>query len=122
MSTGKGWTAALVGIALGLACVGASAQEKKSTAAVTGIDKIHAQARVGGKVCMVDHEHYGEGNLPSKRGAEAAAVRAWESFTAWEYGSAWGRYSLAVAKKMSCSASGAAWTCQTTARPCRTGR
>lgn len=122
MGIGKGWIGVSIGLGLSLACVGASAQEKKSTASVTGIDKIHAQARVGGKVCMVDHEHFGEGNLPSKRGAQAAAVRAWESFTAWEYGTVWGRYSLAAAKKMSCSGSGAAWTCQTTARPCRPGK
>jgi hypothetical protein len=50
-------------------------------AQTNGRDKFHTQARVGNKVCMTEHEHYGEGELPSRRGAEAAAKRAWSSFT-----------------------------------------
>lgn len=111
---------AAVVFATALGAANASAQEK--TAAITGIDKIHTQARVGGKVCMMDHEHFGEGTLPSRRGAEAAAIRSWGSFTTWEYGSVWGKYSLAVAKKMTCTSTAGAWTCQTTARPCRPGK
>jgi hypothetical protein len=88
----------------------------------TGLDKMHAQARVGGKTCMTEHEHYGEGTMPSRRGAELAAKRAWTNFTAWEYGKSWGNYAAAADKKMDCSQSGSMWVCKTTARPCRSGR
>jgi hypothetical protein len=88
-------------------------------AAATGLDKLHAQARVGGKTCMTDHEHGGEGTLPSKKGASEAAIRHWESFTTWEYGKPWGSYRQAVAKKMDCQSGGSGWLCKTTARPCR---
>jgi hypothetical protein len=86
---------------------------------LTGVDKIHDQRRVGGKICFIDHAHRGEANMPSKRGAQAAAQRAWEVFTRDEYGTAWGRYSLAINKRMECKASGSRWTCETTAIPCR---
>ena len=90
--------------------------------AITGIDKIHAQARAGSKVCMVRHKHGGEGTMPSEQGAEAAAIRAWQVFTADEYGTAWGEYEMAAAKTMRCTEAAGAWTCQTTARPCRAAR
>lgn len=87
--------------------------------AVTGIDKIHAQTRVGGKICFVDHEHYGEAESATKGGAQSAAKRNWAIFAADEYGTAWGSYEMSVAKSMSCSPAGARWLCKTTARPCR---
>jgi hypothetical protein len=89
---------------------------------LTGLDKIHAQARVGGKVCMIEHEHYGESRqYPSRATAEGQAVRQWVIFTAEEYGKAWGSYDLAVGKRMSCESSGGLWVCKTSARPCRRG-
>ncbi len=98
---------------------GATAQQRQAS---TGVDSIHAQVRVGGKVCMSGHEHGGEGTLPSKAGAQAAAIRAWQVFTSDEYGTAWGKYALAAAKAMRCTQIGGAWTCQTTAKPCRAAR
>lgn len=100
---------------------GVSQAQSPSRAAggLTGLDKLHQQARIGGKLCMTSHEHAGEGSLPSRRGAEAAAIRHWEGFTAWEYGKPWGSYGLAVGRKMECSNSGSAWACSTRARPCR---
>ena len=71
-------------------------------AASTGLDKLHDQARVGGRTCMTDHEHGGEGSLPSKKGASEAAIRHWEGFTIWEYGKTRGSYRLAVGRKMDC--------------------
>ncbi len=91
-------------------------------AQVTGLDGLHNQARIGGKICMTEHEHYGEGTMGSRKGAEQAAMRSWASFTAWEYGAPWGRYNLAVGKSMDCAQSGSQWVCKTTARPCRAGR
>ena len=111
-------------LALGLVVVLAPAGDARaqSTKAVTGIDRIHAQARVGAKICMTTHEHYGEGTLSSRKGAEGAAIRAWQVFTADEYGTAWGSYALAAGKQMSCAEGGAGWICKTTARPCRPAR
>lgn len=97
----------------------ALAQQKQ---AITGIDKIHAQARFGNRVCMTSHRHYGEGTMPSRNGAEAAAIRAWQVFTADEYGNAWGSHALATNKSMKCSQSGGFWTCGTIAYPCRPAR
>jgi len=88
----------------------------------TGLDRLHAQARVGGKVCMTEHEHYGEGTMASRRGAELAAMRAWSRFTAFEYGSQWGSYRAAAGKKLDCSQAGRSWVCKTWARPCRPAR
>ncbi len=53
---------------------GGPAEAQKS--AMTGLDTLHAQARVGGKTCMTDHEHGGEGTLASKKGASEAGI--WE--------------------------------------------
>jgi hypothetical protein len=111
------WT---VTIALAaVACIAAGSSLQAKQASLSGLDKLHEQARVGGKTCMTEHEHGGEGTLPSKKGARQAAIRHWQSFTTWEYGRAWGRYRLAAARKMDCQAGGSGWLCKTTARPCR---
>lgn len=111
------YTARIALVLAAAAWSGGPAEAQKS--AMTGLDLLHAQARVGGKTCMTDHEHGGEGTLASKKGASEAAIRHWESFTAWEYGKAWGSYRLADAKTMDCQAGGSGWFCKTTARPCR---
>lgn len=100
--------------------LGTSVAQTKPAGGLTGHDKLHQQMRVGSKICMTEHEHGGEGTLASKKGAEAAAIRHWESFTAWEYGKPWGRYALAAGQKMECKAAGTGWVCSTRARPCRT--
>ena len=86
----------------------------------TGIAGIHAWVKVGRKTCMVDHFHDGSGTGPTRIMAERAAIRAWAEFTAWEYGSAWGRYAMAASKKATCSREGgSSWRCAVEARPCR---
>lgn len=90
-----------------------------ASAELTGLDRLHAQARVGNKICMVRHEHYGEGSMPTRRAAELMAIRSWSGFTAFEYGRPWGNYRLAAGRKMECSESGGRWVCKTSARPCR---
>ncbi len=78
------------------------------------------KVRVGGRLCFAEHEHYGKSPLwVSKRGARAAAIRAWIASTQWEYGKTWASYRLAAGKRMSCSRQGAKWFCETSARPCR---
>jgi hypothetical protein len=101
------------------ALVLALAQAGVANADETGIAGIHSWIKVGRKTCLADHFHDGSGTGASRRQAQAAAIGAWTDFTAWEYGTSWGRYSLAVGKSMSCSQSGGSWSCSTQARPCR---
>lgn len=90
----------------------------------TGLHKLHAAARVGGKVCFVEHSHEGDGfALATRRGAEASAARKWSTFTADEYGTAWGSYVAAIAKSMTCrQGADKYWSCTARARPCRVGK
>ncbi|HEX5599513.1 MAG TPA: hypothetical protein VFX46_02650 [Hyphomicrobiaceae bacterium] len=90
-----------------------------SAAQALGLDFLHAQARVGNKVCMTEHEHYGEGTMPTKQAAQSVAIRSWSDFTAFEYGRIWGSYRLAEGKRMDCSQTANGWLCKTYARPCR---
>ena len=85
----------------------------------TGLDELHSKVRVGGKICMADHFHDGSGTGPTRARAQAAAIRAWIDFTAWEYGGRWGSYGAAVSKSMSCSGGPGSYSCSTSARPCR---
>jgi hypothetical protein len=85
----------------------------------TGVASIHSWVKVGRKTCMLDHFHDGSGTGSTKKQAERAAIGAWTEFTAWEYGSPWGRYSIAVSKTMNCSQDTGSWSCHVQARPCR---
>jgi len=100
---------------LGMLAGGASAQQS----AETGVAEIHSWVKVGRKTCMVDHYHDGNGNGATRAKAEKSAIVSWSEFTAWEYGTPWGRYSNAVSKTMECSQASGAWTCHVQARPCR---
>jgi hypothetical protein len=84
----------------------------------TGIAGIHSWVKMGRKTCLADHFHNGTGNGATRPQAERAAVQSWVDFTAWEYGSIWGRYAIAASKKMACSRS-ESWSCDVEARPCR---
>ena len=116
----RSWATPLLPAAFVAMAISSTQVQAKST--MTGTDQIHAQSRQGSRVCMSSHEHFGEGSLPSRKGAEGAAIRAWQVFTSWEYGSAWGQYAMAAGKSMTCSQSGGSWTCKTSARPCRSVR
>jgi hypothetical protein len=91
-----------------------SAQQGES-----GMASIHSWIKVGRKTCMLDHYHDGNGTGRTRALAEKSAIGAWTEFTAWEYGSPWGRYTNAVSKTMQCSQASGAWTCHVQARPCR---
>ena len=106
-------------IRLSLAAVAAAVVATVANADVTGFDAMHTQARVGNKMCMTDHWHYGSGSGSTKAAAQKDAISSWQSFTDFEYGSDWARFSKAVAKKVSCSQSGGSYSCQVEARPCR---
>lgn len=86
----------------------------------TGLDAIHDQRREGNKICMTTHFHHGSSSgKKTRKEAEAAAAHDWSGFTAWEYGTTWGSYRMAVSKSMTCSQDGATWSCGTDARPCK---
>lgn len=104
---------------VGLAAMAVSAGSARALADDTGFASMHNQARVGGKMCMTDHWHYGNGNGNTKAAAQRDAIGSWQSFTDFEYGSDWARFSKAVAKRISCSQSGGGFSCQVEARPCR---
>jgi hypothetical protein len=107
---------ASVRFGLAMLVVGASVPAQADQ---TGFASMHNQARVGGKMCMTDHWHYGNGSGSSKAAAQREAISSWQSFTDFEYGSDWARFSKAVGKRISCSQSGGGFSCQVEARPCR---
>lgn len=87
----------------------------------TGVSIIHPLVRIGGRTCFDGHYHYGTGTSKKSR-AEAmrASIRAWQEFTAFEYGSDWARYSRAARKRVGCSKeSSTTWSCTAEAIPCR---
>jgi hypothetical protein len=99
-------------LALGLAPNSAGAQDGM------GLAGIHDWVKVGGKTCMADHFHDGQGTGPTKAQAQAAAIRAWVDFTAWEYGSRWARWHNSVSRSGSCSGTRGNISCNVTSRPC----
>lgn len=86
----------------------------------TGMAGIHEWMKVGRNTCMLDHFHDGNGTGRTRRDAEQSAIRSWVEFTAWEYGTPWGNFRIAVSKSMNCTGGNqAGWTCHVQARPCR---
>lgn len=85
-----------------------------------GLATIHEWVRVGGKICMKDHYHDGSSaGEKTKKAAEAAAISAWQGFTAWEYGDAWASFKNSESKTVRCDGAGNSWGCQVQSRPCR---
>jgi hypothetical protein len=106
-------------VAAGLAC-GLALSAEAAWAQGMGLDGLHAQARVGNKICMIDHFHNGASSgKASRKAAEAEAIAAWAGFTAWEYSGAWGSWRLSESKSMNCGQSGGSWGCTIESRPCR---
>jgi hypothetical protein len=111
-----------IACALALAATSGIAQaqsRRAQEAQETGIAEIHQWVKIGRKTCMLDHFHDGSGSGSTRAEAERAAIKAWAEFTAWEYGTPWGRYSIAASRKADCSRSSGGWTCAVQARPCR---
>jgi hypothetical protein len=108
-----------IAAACGLALLAICSGDALSQGAESGMASIHQWVKVGRMTCLLDHFHDGNGTGANRRQAEQAAIRAWVEFTAWEYGSPWGRYAIAASKKMDCSQGSGSWTCAVQARPCR---
>ncbi|WP_291179085.1 hypothetical protein [Hyphomicrobium sp.] len=85
----------------------------------TGFAYMHDLRREGGKTCFTDHYHYGNGSGATKAAAQKDAIGSWASFTDFEYGSDWARFSRAASKSISCSGSAGSVSCQIEARPCK---
>jgi hypothetical protein len=85
----------------------------------TGFDAMHAQRREAGKVCMIDHFHYGNGAGKTKPAALAAAAQSWASFTAFEYGSTWASFKKAAGKQISYTKTATGWNADVNARACK---
>jgi len=88
----------------------------------TGLAAMHDQRRERGRICFVDHYHYGSSaGQPSKRAAIVMAVKSWAGFTDFEYGSLWAHWGRAASKKVKCGQTGIGgpWSCDISARPCR---
>lgn len=88
---------------------------------LAGIHKLHIE---NGRLCMADHDHYGQtGAWPTLNKAKQVAVKSWSGFTRVEYGDAWADFSVAAAKKFDCNPvstnRGDAWSCNVQARPCK---
>jgi len=87
----------------------------------TGVAQLlHSMRREGKRLCLSDHFHdgYSSGGA-SKKAAEAAAIKAWAEFTAWEYGTDWAVWPRAGSKKINCEQSGGGWGCHAEARACK---
>lgn len=86
----------------------------------TGMAYMHDMRRERGRKCMISHWHYGSGTGRTKRKAKRAAIRSWQEFTAFEYGTDWARFRHARSKGMSCTGTRkSGFSCQVEARPCR---
>ena len=107
----------VVGVGLGMLVLSAAPQRVVAQDGI-GLAGMHAWLKVGGKTCMADHFHDGQGSGASKAQAQAAAVRAWADFTAWEYGRRWARWQLSASKSENCSGSRGSISCNVSARPC----
>lgn len=90
---------------------------------VGGLAAIHKLHIENGRLCMADHEHFGQtGTWARQELAKSSAIRSWIGFTRLEYGEVWSDFELAAGKGVDCQAvvsRGGGWTCSVTARPCR---
>ncbi len=112
MSTRSIVAVAALFAALALPLPAAHAQE-------TGLAAMHDWVPVGRKTCMASHFHDGSGTGKTQKEAERDAIRVWESFTIWEYGPPWGRWSQSESRKTTCSRdTQSIFSCQVTRRTC----
>jgi hypothetical protein len=88
-------------------------------ARASGLEGLHDKVRIGGLTCMKDHTHRGVGSHAVMARAQTEALHDWSTFTAWEYGPAWGHFGLAHGKTMGCEHSHGAYLCKVEATPCR---
>lgn len=106
-------------VALATATVILAASLSSASADETGMASIHEWRVERGKVCMSDHFHTGNGSGRTKKLARVAAIKAWQEFTAWEYGTTWASFRRAGSKSISYSRSMDGWDATVEARACK---
>lgn len=86
----------------------------------TGMASIHSWSKVGRKTCFTDHTHVGNSaGAKTQKTALKAAVKDWQEFTAFEYGTDWAYFKNAHGRMKSCSKDTAGWGCTVEATPCK---
>ncbi len=110
-----------ISLAAGLALLGNSFLFSSiAQAGSSGLVSLHTLKRVNNRLCMDGHFHYGADSSPvSKAAALANAKRKWASFVVLEYGTDWGRFSLATAKGGTCTGTKGSYHCSVEASPCK---
>lgn len=103
---------AAISAAVGLSASAALAQD-------SGMSSMHAQRREAGKVCMIDHFHYGSGSGSTKQKALIDAIGAWQGFTDFEYGGRWASWKRSAGKQIKYSSGTTGVTADISSRPCR---
>ena len=79
----------------------------------------HSSVKIGRKLCFSSHYHSGSGTGATKAKAKLAAIRSWASFTDFEYGPAWARWSLSVSKQARYTKEVTGWSATVESRPCK---
>jgi hypothetical protein len=81
---------------------------------------LHELRREGGRVCFLDHYHYGSSaGMRNQKAAKASAVNSWQDFVDLAYGTDWARFARAHSKSQKCERSDGGWSCLIEARPCK---
>lgn len=88
----------------------------------TGLASMHSWRLERGRTCMVDHFHYGNGEGRTKKQARDAAIKSWQEFAAFEYGTDWAHFRRAGSRSIGYSATTNGWSATVEARPCNTKR
>jgi hypothetical protein len=105
--------------ALAIAAIAVSMPFAASAQEVSGLAAMHDLRREGGRLCMSDHFHWGNGSGSTKQAAQKAAIRSWIDFTDLEYGGRWASFSNAASRKTSFTKESAGWSATVEGRPCR---
>jgi hypothetical protein len=85
----------------------------------TGFAGIHDWRSERGKICLIGHFHTGVGEGRSKKLARRAAVKDWQEFTAWEYGTSWAYFRRAASRGVKFTKTEAGWQASVKGRACK---
>ncbi|MCH9807306.1 MAG: hypothetical protein K0U74_06220 [Alphaproteobacteria bacterium] len=89
----------------------------------TGMAGIHSWKKVGRKTCLDGHTHVGNSSgQRTKKVALKAAIKDWQEFTAFEYGTDWAYFKRAHDRMKACSRDTTGWGCSIEATPCNSRR
>lgn len=79
----------------------------------------HATRREGGKLCVLAHNHGGNGGGGTKGVALTMAVKAYYDSTASEYGSDWASWAKAGSKSVTYTKTADGFSAHIEGRPCK---